>query len=48
LELTLTPDSTIEQGGCLITSGGAVIDASLETRWRRAIGKLGLEVQWDD
>lgn len=48
LQLTLTPDSAIEQGGCLITAAGAVVDASLETRWRRAIAKLGLEVQWDD
>lgn len=48
LQLTLVPDATIAQGGCRITSAGAVIDASLETRWRRAIGKLGLEVPWDD
>lgn len=48
LQLTLTPDATIEQGGCVISSAGAVIDASLETRWHRAIAKLGLEVQWDD
>jgi len=48
LQLTLTADATIEQGGCLISSAGAVIDASLETRWRRAIAKLGLEVRWDD
>jgi flagellar assembly protein FliH len=48
LELTLTSDSTVAPGGCLITAAGAVIDANLETRWRRAIGKLGLEVQWDE
>lgn len=48
LQLTLAADSSIEQGGCRITASGAVIDASLETRWRRAIAKLGLEVQWDD
>jgi len=48
LQLTLTPDTTIEQGGCRISAAGAVIDASLETRWHRAIAKLGLEVQWND
>lgn len=48
LQLTLTADTAIEQGGCRITSAGAVVDASLQTRWRRAIAKLGLEVQWDD
>jgi flagellar assembly protein FliH len=48
LQLTLTADATIEQGGCRITSAGAVIDASLQTRWRRATAKLGLEVPWDD
>lgn len=42
LELTLTADAGIAPGGCLITAGGAVIDANMETRWRRAIGKLGL------
>ncbi|MCW5640700.1 MAG: flagellar assembly protein FliH [Rhodoferax sp.] len=48
LQLTLTADASIEPGGCVITAAGAVVDASLETRWRRAIAKLGLEVQWDD
>lgn len=48
LGLTWTPDSSVQQGGCLITSAGAVVDASLPTRWRRAVAKLGLEVQWDD
>lgn len=48
LALTLTADPAISQGGCRITSAGAVIDAELETRWQRAIAKLGLQVQWDD
>ncbi len=48
LALTLTADPTISQGGCRITSAGAVIDAELESRWQRAIAKLGLQVQWDD
>ena len=48
LSLTLTPDASIEPGGCVISSAGAVIDGQLRTRWRRAVAKLGLDVQWDD
>ncbi|MEO7937647.1 MAG: FliH/SctL family protein, partial [Burkholderiaceae bacterium] len=48
LAISLCADATISQGGCRITSAGAVIDAELESRWRRAIAKLGLQVQWDD
>ena len=48
LALTFTADPTISQGGCRITSAGAVIDAELETRWQRAIAKLGLQVEWND
>lgn len=48
LALTLTADASITQGGCRITSAGAVIDAELESRWRRAMARLGLQVQWDE
>lgn len=48
LALTLTSDASIEPGGCVISSAGAVIDGHLRTRWRRAVAKLGLDVQWDD
>ena len=48
LALTWIPDASIEQGGCVISAGAAVIDGALPTRWRRAIAKLGLEVLWDD
>ncbi len=48
LSLTLTPDSSIEPGGCRISSAGAVIEGDLHTRWRRAIAKLGLELDWDE
>jgi len=46
--LTWIPDASIEQGGCVISAGAAVVDGELPTRWRRAVAKLGLEVQWDD
>lgn len=48
LALTLTPDSSIAPGGCRISSAGAVVDGDLHLRWRRAISKLGLELDWDD
>ena len=48
LSLTFTPDSSIEPGGCRISNAGAVIEGELHTRWRRAIAKLGLELDWDE
>lgn len=48
LALTLTADSSIAPGGCRISSAGAVVDGDLHLRWRRAIAKLGLELDWDD
>lgn len=48
LSLTLTPDSSIAPGGCRISSAGAVVDGDLHLRWRRAVAKLGLELDWDD
>lgn len=48
LALTLTPDNSIAPGGCRISSAGAVVDGDLHLRWRRAIAKLGLELDWDD
>lgn len=47
LSLSLTPDSSIEPGGCRISNAGSVIEGDLHTRWRRAVGKLGLELDWD-
>jgi len=48
LALTLTPDSSIAPGGCRLSSAGAVVDGDLHLRWRRAVAKLGLEVDWND
>lgn len=48
LSLTLTPDSSIAPGGCRISSAGAVVDGDLHLRWRRAVAKLGLDLDWDD
>ena len=48
LDLTLVADTTVKPGGCLITSAGTVVDGSLDTRWRRAVASLGLDVAWED
>ena len=46
LELTLIPDAAIARGGCIVESGGTGVDGSLEKRWLRAIGNLGLSLPW--
>jgi len=33
-------DSSVAQGGCLIESAGAMIDAQIHTRWRRVVEHL--------
>ena len=40
-------DAQVPEGGCLVESGGTVVDGSLEKRWQRAISPLGLESSWD-
>ncbi len=48
LPLTLQPDATLTRGGCLVESGGTVIDGRLEKRWARAIGRLGQNLSWEE
>lgn len=48
LPLTLQPDAAITRGGCLVESGGTVIDGRLEKRWARAIGRLGQNLAWEE
>lgn len=48
LPLTLQPDAGIARGGCLVESGGTVIDGRLEKRWARAIGRLGQNLPWEE
>ena len=47
MELKVLADPAVKPGGCLIEAAGSVVDASLETRWRRVVANLGLQVQWD-
>lgn len=41
-DIKLIADSSMQAGGCRIESAGSVIDGSLQTRWQRAVGALGL------
>lgn len=41
-------DPAVAAGDCLVESAGAVVDASLDKRWRRAVAALGLVGQWQE
>jgi flagellar assembly protein FliH len=43
----LLSDATMARGGVLVESDIGVIDATLETRWRRAAASLGCDEGWD-
>ncbi len=43
----LVADASIVRGGCLVESNIGIIDATLETRWRRAAAALGSDESWD-
>jgi flagellar assembly protein FliH len=43
----LLADASMSRGGCVVESDIGVIDASLETRWRRAAASLGCDDAWD-
>jgi flagellar assembly protein FliH len=39
-------DADVTRGGCVVESDIGVIDASVETRWRRAAASLGCDERW--
>lgn len=39
-------DVTITPGGCLVQTPSATVDATIEKRWTRALGNLGLDEPW--
>lgn len=39
-------DSSLMRGGCMLESDIGVIDASMETRWRRAVAAIGCDEPW--
>ena len=43
----LVADPVVARGGCLVESDIGTIDASVETRWRRAAAALGCDEAWD-
>ena len=42
----LLADASMARGGCLVESDIGVIDASIETRWRRTVASLGCDEGW--
>ncbi|MES2994192.1 MAG: flagellar assembly protein FliH [Pseudomonadota bacterium] len=44
----LLSDATMARGGVLVESDIGVVDATVETRWRRAAASLGCEEGWTD
>ena len=48
LPLKLQPDPAITRGGCIVESAGTVVDGRIETRWTRAVARLGQSGAWDE
>ncbi|MFT3664510.1 FliH/SctL family protein [Piscinibacter sp.] len=42
----LVADAAVARGGCVVESDIGIIDASIESRWRRAAAALGSEAAW--
>ncbi len=40
-------DAAIQPGGCLIETANTTVDATIEKRWARAVGNLGLDAPWN-
>jgi flagellar assembly protein FliH len=40
-------DAAITAGGCLLHTPSMAVDATVEKRWARAVGNLGLSVAWE-
>lgn len=40
-------DASLSPGGCLIESASMTVDATIEKRWARAVGNLGLDAAWN-
>ncbi len=44
----LVADAAITRGGCVVESDIGIIDASIESRWRRAAAALGSQAAWSE
>lgn len=40
-------DANLSPGGCLVESATMAVDATIEKRWSRAVGNLGLDAAWN-
>ncbi|MDP3254094.1 MAG: flagellar assembly protein FliH [Hydrogenophaga sp.] len=40
-------DASVSPGGCVIESATMAVDATIEKRWARAVGNLGLNTSWN-
>jgi flagellar assembly protein FliH len=40
-------DASVSPGGCLVESATMAVDATIEKRWARAVGNLGLNANWN-
>ena len=45
-EIRLVADAGVGRGGCIVESDSGAIDASIDTRWRRACATLGIAGDW--
>ena len=41
------PDPSLTPGGCMVESAQGAVDGTLEKRWARAVGNLGLDLPWN-
>ncbi|MDM7464278.1 MAG: FliH/SctL family protein [Tepidimonas taiwanensis] len=44
--VTLQPDERLTPGGCVLETALGSVDATVERRWARAVGNLGLDLPW--
>lgn len=44
--VTLVPDARLTPGGCVLETAHGLVDGTVERRWARAVGNLGLELSW--
>jgi flagellar assembly protein FliH len=45
-EIRLVADAGVGRGGCIVESDSGAVDATVETRWRRACAALGIAGDW--
>ncbi|MGQ9724598.1 MAG: FliH/SctL family protein [Tepidimonas sp.] len=44
--VTVVADERLTPGGCLLQTAHGLVDATVERRWARAVGNLGLDLAW--